>query len=372
MRKTTGALAGLLALSMFAAACGGDDADDASGSSATTAAGSTETSAGSTETTAAAAERGFTGDCSTEENFCIGLVTDVGKVDDKSFNQSAWEGTLEAASSLGGSADYVETADSKDYAKNIQSFTDKKADVIVTVGFALSEATLTAAAANPETHFIGVDQFQAEPVANVTGLVFNEDKAGFMAGALAGLLTKSNTVAAVLGTDKVPPVVAFGKGWENGAKFTNPEVNNITTYHPGGLDVAFQDPTWGAQTAKQALDNNADVVFGAGGKTGNGALIEVAKKEGAYCVGVDTDQWATVPEAHPCLVTSAMKLIDKGVVDLAGQIKDGSVEPGNFFGEVDLASFHDFEADLPADVKTKIETIVADVQSGKTPTGVTS
>ncbi|MEZ5232239.1 MAG: BMP family ABC transporter substrate-binding protein [Acidimicrobiia bacterium] len=361
----SGALAGLLALSMFAAACGGDDADDASGSSETTTA-----EGGSSETTAAAVERGFQGDCASEEVFCIGLVTDVGKVDDKSFNQSAWEGAQEAAGSLGGFADYIETVDSKDYATNIQSFIDKDADVVITVGFALGEATAIAAAANPETHFIGVDAFQAEVLPNVTGLVFNEDKAGFMAGALAGLLTETNVVGAVLGTDLVPPVVAFGKGWEAGAKHTNPDVEVITTYHPGGLDVAFADPTWGAQTAKQTLDNNADVIFGAGGKTGNGALIEIAKQEGAYCVGVDTDQWETVPEAHPCLVTSAMKLIDDGVVELAGQVKDGSIEGGNYFGKVGLAPFHDFDSKIPADVKTEIEQIIADVDSGKLPTGV--
>ena len=112
----------------------------------------------------------------------------------------------------------------------------------------------------------------------MTGLVFNEDKAGFLAGALAGLLTESNTLGAVLGTDQIPPVVAFKEGWEAGAMYTNPEVNLISTYHPGGLDVAFTDPEWGATTARQALDNGADVIFGAGGLTGNGALIEVAKE----------------------------------------------------------------------------------------------
>ena len=185
--------------------------------------------------------------------------------------------------------------------------------MIITVGFALSEATEAAATENPDITFIGVDQFQEARSCNLTGLVFNEDKAGFLAGALAGLLTESNTLGAVLGTDQVPPVVAFKEGWEAGAKYTNPDVNLISTYHPGGLDVAFTDPEWGATTARQALDNGADIIFGAGGQTGNGALIEVAKEAGAaLCIGVDTDQWETVPEAHPCLVTSAMKLINHG------------------------------------------------------------
>ena len=150
----------------------------------------------------------------------------------------------------------------------------------------------------------------------MTGLVFDEDKAGFLAGALAGLLTESDTIAAVLGTDQVPPVVAFKEGYENGAKYTNPDVNVIATYHPGGLDTAFNDPEWGATTARQAIDNGADVVFGAGGKTGNGALIEVAKEGGRCSASASTPtSGRRCPKPHPCLVTSAMKLIDDGVVD---------------------------------------------------------
>ena len=154
-----------------------------------------------------------------------------------------------------------------------------------------------------------MDQFQGEAVDNVAGIIFPEDQAGFLAGALAAELSTTGTIAAVLGTDLVPPVVAFKEGYELGAQYINPDINFISTYHPGGLDVAFTDPEWGAATAAQAMDSGADVVFGAGGKTGNGALIEVASREGVYCIGVDSDQWETVPEAHPCLVTSAMKLI---------------------------------------------------------------
>jgi basic membrane protein A len=345
------------ALALAAAACGGDD-EDASGASTTAAGGATTTAQP-------------TGDCATKEFVCIGLVTDVGKVDDKSFNESAWNGAKQAAADLKGKADYIETKDSKDYAINIQSFLDKKYDIIVTSGFAITGATITAAKANPTVMFIGTDQFQEATVPNVAAVVFNEDKAGFMAGALAGLLTKSNTVAAVLGTDKIPPVVAYKVGYENGAKHTNPNVKLLSTYHPGGLDKAFVDPEWGAQTSKQALDNGADVVFGAGGKTGNGALEEVAKKSGAFCIGVDSDHWDTVPAAHPCLVTSAMKLIEPSVVALAKDAAAGKMTGGNHFGEVALAPYHDLDSKVPADVKTKIDKIVDDVTAGTLKTGYT-
>jgi basic membrane protein A len=308
--------------------------------------------------------------CADEAVLCVGLVTDVGEIDDKSFNQSAWEGVEQAAAELGAFTKYVETKDAKDYASNIALFADKGYDVIVTVGFAMGDATLAAAAEYPEVDFIGVDQGQwGGEVANVAGLIFPEDKAGFLAGALAAQMTETGTIAAVLGTDLVPPVVAFKEGYEAGARYINPDINLISTYHPGGMDVAFVDPEWGATTAKQAIDQGADVVFGAGGKTGNGALIEVASSEGVYCIGVDTDQWGTVPEAHPCLITSAMKLITPGVFDLISASNNGEFPAGNYFGATGLAPFHDFEDAVPQEVKDKLAEIDAALLDGSLSTG---
>lgn len=308
-------------------------------------------------------------DCASEEVLCVGLVTDVGEIDDKSFNQSAWEGVQRAEAELGAQVDFIETQDAKDYATNIGLFADNGYDVIVTVGFALGQATLEAAAMYPDVHFIGVDQFQVETVASVAGLIFPEDRAGFLAGALAGMMTKSGTIAAVLGTDLVPPVVAFKEGYEAGARFVNYDIEIISTYHPGGLDVAFTDPEWGATTARQAIDLGADVVFGAGGKTGNGALIEVAGTEGLLCIGVDTDQWGTVPEAHPCLISSAMKLITPGVFDLIQAEVDGTFPGGNVVGDVGLAPFHDFDASVPQDVKDRLALIEKLLIDGHITTG---
>lgn len=309
------------------------------------------------------------GDCASEEVFCVGLVTDVGEIDDKSFNQSAWEGVQQAADELGATIDYIETQDATDYANNIGLFAENGYDVIVTVGFALGEATGIAAAQYPDIMFIGVDQFQGETIPNVAGLIFPEDISGFLAGVLAGELSESGTIAAVLGTDLVPPVVAFKEGYEAGARWVNPEINIISTYHPGGLDVAFTDPEWGATTAAQAIDQGADVVFGAGGKTGNGALIETASHEGVYCIGVDSDQWETVPEAHPCLVSSAMKLITPGVVELITAAYEGNFPGGNYVGDVGLAPFHDFEDQIPEETKAKIEEARTGLESGEITTG---
>jgi len=304
------------------------------------------------------------------EGMKIGLVTDVGEVDDKSFNQSAWEGAQAGAAAVGGSAQYIETQDAKDYAQNIDKFVSEGYSVIVTVGFALGEATTTAATANPDITFIGVDQFQGAVLPNVIGLIFAEDQSGFLAGALAAQLTSSGTIAAVLGTDLVPPVVRFNEGYIAGAKYITPDINVISTYHPGEMSQAFVDPEWGAATAKQAIDQGADVIFGAGGLTGNGALEEVATHEGLFCIGVDTDQWETVPAAQPCLVSSAMKLITPSIVDIVAKLAAGESVSGNYVGGAGLAPFHDFEDAIPQEVKDKLAEIDAGLKDGSLTTGV--
>jgi len=375
--KATKFVAMLAVAGLALGACGGDDDENDAASDGTEAGGAETTAAGGTDTTAAAgtattAAAAEATPCPTDgfESISIGLVTDTGKVDDKSFNQSAWEGAQAAAEAVDGEADFIETVASADYANNIGQFAESGANIIITVGFGMAEATIVAAAEHPEICFIGVDQFQAAPLPNVTGLIFPEDQAGFLAGALAAQVSESGTIAAVLGTDQVPPVVAFKEGYENGAEYINPDIEILSTYHPGGLDTAFTDPEWGASTARQAIDNGADVVFGAGGNTGNGALIEVAKDGGdVLCIGVDTDQWETVEDAHPCLVTSAMKLIDDGVVDLIEQAAEGAIPTGNYIGEVGLADYHDLADAVPDDVKTAIEELTPQVLSGEVPTG---
>jgi basic membrane protein A len=315
------------------------------------------------------------------EGIKIGLVTDVGQVDDRSFNQSAWEGVEEAAKVLGATADYVETKDMNDYATNIGLFADQGYNVIVTVGFLLGDATIAAAKKYPSIYFIGIDQAQKDAIPNLTGLIFQEAKSGFLAGVLAGRLTKTGVIGAVLGME-VPAVVAFKDGFEAGAKYAKPDIDVRSTYHPSA-DNAFTDPAWGATTAGQVIDQKADVVFGAGGKTGNGALEEVAKRttkdNPLFCIGVDTDQWFTVPTAQPCLVSSAMKLIKEGVVTLFQQYADKTIKPGNFIGKVALAPFHDFEKVVPADVakelvdiKAQLDTDALDPLTGKPPVAPTA
>jgi basic membrane protein A len=317
-------------------------------------------------------------DCKSEDVVCVGLVTDVGKIDDKSFNQSAWEGVKQAEKELGAKVQYIETTDAKDYDKNIATFADEGYDAIVTVGFALGDATAAAAKKYPDVDFVGVDQFQAwqfdddatNDIANLTGLGFPEDQAGYLVGALAAMMSKTGKIGAVCGTDAVPPVWRFGEGYKAGAAYIDPAVEVNVVYHNDvGFDKTFVDPEWGAATANSMMDKGVDVIFGCGGKTGNGA-VTAAAQAGKYAIGVDSDQYFTLPEAAPRMLSSAMKLITPGVAGLLKMAKEGTFPSGNYTGTAGYAPFHDLDSEVSAEIKAKMEEINAALLDGSLLTNV--
>jgi len=314
--------------------------------------------------------------CADENTFCVGLVTDVGKINDKSFNQSAWEGVQKAKEEgVADQVQYIETTDAKDYAKNIATFADEGYDVIITVGFNLGEATAAAAPTYPDIDFIGVDQDQfAGTIDNVAGLVFPEDNAGFLVGALAAAMSDSHKIGAVCGTDAVPPVWRFGEGYRAGAAYADEQLGTDTevfvVYHSDvGFDKTFTDPEWGAATAKSMMDQGADAVFGCGGVTGNGAITAAAQAD-AYAIGVDTDQYETLPEAAPRMLSSAVKLITPGVLGLVKLSKDGNFPSGNYLGDAGYAPYHDLASEVPAEVDSMMQEINAGLIDGSITTGV--
>ena len=306
--------------------------------------------------------------CAEEKKFCIGLVSELGTIDDKSFNQSAWQGLERASADLAAHIEYIETTTPFEYEPSIAYFADQHFDVIVTVGFGLGTATLLAADQYPDIDFIGVDQFQPDSNDNVAGLIFPENKAGFLAGALAAMVSENEVVGTVLGTDKVPPIVAFKEGYEAGAYAINPDITVLFEYHPGDTAIAFADPEWGAATALGMIDSGADVIFGAAGKTGNGALAAVAEGNESFCIGVDTDQWLLLPETHSCLLSSATKEIEDGVFELVAWSMLDKFPSGNYLGKIDLAPFHDFDDDISAEARAVLIELKAGLLSDQIPT----
>ncbi|MCY3944742.1 MAG: BMP family ABC transporter substrate-binding protein [Anaerolineaceae bacterium] len=305
------------------------------------------------------------------ESVC--LITDVGRVNDGTFNQFAYKGMTDAVEEFDLDSTYIETTSQVDYATNIQTCVDSGYGAIITVGFLMTDATLAAAAANPDVYFIGVDHFYPEASPNQVGVLFREDQAGFMAGALAGLMTESGVVAGVYGID-IPPVIRFRHGFENGVAHTNMDAAALGVYIP-----SFTDPATGAETASQFIAEGADVIFGAGGPTGSGA-IQAAAAQGVYVIGVDQDEYLTTfgngetPGAE-MLISSAMKRVDQGVYLSLAELVAG--DDMNYGGNRVLAAENDgvglappHDSDVPEEVLAQLAEIFAGLQDGSISTGV--
>lgn len=309
-------------------------------------------------------------DCSKPEVFCVGLVTDGGHINDNGFNQDAWNGVQLAVNKLGAFGQFTETSNPADFLKNIAQFGDSRFDVIITVGFTMTDATTQAAQKYPDVRFIAIDQYQAQPSPNVIGLTFPEDQSGFLAGALAAQMSKTGKIGAVLGPDYVPAVWRFGEGYKAGASYARPGIQvNLVYQNNASSDKVFNDPDWGKATALELVNTAHDVIFGAGGVTGNAAILAAAEK-GVMVIGVDLDQYFTLPTVRPVLLTSAIKLVGSGVFDLINLAQQENFPSGNFQGLGGIAPYHDMDSKIPADVKVHMQKLIQDIANGIVKTGV--
>ncbi len=310
-------------------------------------------------------------DCTREEIFCVGLVTDLEGITDQSVNQMAWQGVLQAqADKVADQVKYIETVDAKDYANNISILAEAGYDVIVTAGNNYAEATISAARSHPDRLFIGVEQQQSQFLPNLVGLVFHDDQLGFLAGALAAQVTKTNLIAVVLDAEMAPAAVALKEGFEAGAKYINTEIGIISAYYPGEGETTSMEARWGASATAEAVQNGADVVFAAGSKVGKGVLLEAAKHPGIYCIGANDDLWNIYREAAPCLISSAVKQINAGVYQLVKMAREGAFPSGNYFGTPGMGPYHDFESLVPPPVKERMSAIITGLEEGTLSTNV--
>jgi basic membrane protein A and related proteins len=306
-------------------------------------------------------------DCTKPENFCVGLVTDLGEIDDNSFNQLAWEGLKQAESDLGAYVQYIETVDLDDFDKNIDSFANAGYDVIVTVGFGQKQVTTDAAMKYSTIKFIGVEQTQNPDKSlprNLTGLIFPEDQAGFLAGALAAQMTESNKIGAVCGPPWLPSAMGYCEGFRAGAAYIDPDLQVSIAYNNNiGFNDSPFDPLWDEITANALINNDVDVIFGAAGYEENAAVTAAAQR-GVYAIGVNTDQYLTLREARAILLSSAIKLITTGVFDLIKAARDGNFPGGNWMGQIGYAPYHDLDSQIPAEVKAEMVQIQEGLADG--------
>jgi basic membrane protein A len=317
----------------------------------------------------------------------VGVVTDVGQLEDKSFNQSSNEGAKAAAEASGGSHNVIVTQAVSDYATNIQTLVDGNFDVIVTVGFLIGTDTAKAAKANPNIKFIGVDQGvcvdeKGDPdptfgckgdaatlLPNYQGIVFAEAQPGYLAGIVAGSITKSGVIGAVGGTN-VPAVVNYWRGYENGAKSVKPDVKVLYQETNPDPSKGFNDPSTGKTIAGTFIGQKADVLFQIAGLTGQGVL-QAACDKNIHGIGVDVDQAVSLPNLAKCIVTSAEKkladTVKAVVLSVASNTFKAGTVPYNAASNppaVGLSPYHDNAALITPDIQAKIDTALSGLKDG--------
>jgi ABC-type uncharacterized transport system permease subunit/basic membrane lipoprotein Med (substrate-binding protein (PBP1-ABC) superfamily) len=304
----------------------------------------------------------------------VGLVTDyMTWIDDESFNQYAYEGLKRAAEEQAIEIEVVQNESQADYGNSIQQLIERGCAFVVTLGPLSGVAVERLALRHPAVRFIIVDYEPLEESRNVTGLVFAEDQAGFLAGALAGLMTERGTVGFVGGVD-VPAVRKFQRGFEHGVAHTNRRAGIVDTYTD-----SFTDQEAGEAAAEKLIEQGADVVFAAGGESGN-AAIRAAAQQGVWAIGVDQDEWATTFQngrvsGAERLLTSAIKRVDQAVYAAATQAVQGKLQGGVRHFDlandgVGLAPYHVADAAIPSEVKGKILEVTEGLRRGRVHTRV--
>lgn len=308
------------------------------------------------------------------------MVSDSGGFDDKSFNQTSYKGMTDAASELGIQTGEVESKDAADFAGNIQSMVDAKCKIIVTVGFLLSDDTVAAAKKNPDIKFAIVDNNDPKAykgVTNLKPLVFNTAQSSFMAGYLAAGSSQTKKVG-TFGGVKIPTVTIFMDGFAQGVEYYNKQKGASvqvlgwdTAKQDGQFAGGFESQDDGKRVGQGLISQGADVIFPVAGPAGIGAL-QAAKNSGGKvnAIWVDTDGCVSAEAYCPQLISSVYKGMDVAVSDVIKAAKDDSFSSDPFVGTLDndgtgLAPYHDFDSKVPAELKTEIDTIKADIISGK-------
>jgi basic membrane protein A len=299
----------------------------------------------------------------------IGMVTDVGGIGDLSFNMMASQGLERAKSDLGVTGTLIESRQASDYAPNLERLAQRGANVVFGIGFALEDAVKQVAPRFPETHFVLVDA--AGPQApNVTGLVFREEEGSYLAGALAGGMTKSSKLGFVGGLE-IPLIKKFEAGFTAGAMTTRPKVSVAAKYTNDWENVQK-----GKELALSLYGAGADVVMHASGRCGLGVIRAAREKgPGFWAIGVDADQdyLGTADPKNPAppsrVLTSMMKRVDNAVFALCKEAKAGKIAPGaREFGVkeegVGLSPLKYTRSEIPAAVLARVEQLQKLVAAG--------
>ena len=299
---------------------------------------------------------------SDSEKITVGMITDVGGVNDESFNQTTWEGLQAIKKELGEDkveVKYLESKQDADYTPNIEQFVDQELDLIIGVGYKLADAVEKAAKAYPEQQFAIVDHAYEKQPENVTSLIFEDNVSGYLVGLIAGKMTETNKVA-FIGGMKSLTLDKFEYGFKAGVKAANPKAEVLAQYAN-----SFSDSALGKSIANSMMSNGVDVIFPCAGAAGIGA-IEAVKEAGKYAIGVDKDQNDLAPDN---VITSAMKNVNIAVGDMVKALVDGSYKSGEVkintlaTGGVGIAPTS--EKNVPAEILSFVDEKSKEIVDGK-------
>lgn len=309
--------------------------------------------------------------------FKVGQVTDLGGIDDKSFNATAYDGIEQAVAELGVEGKYLESTQQSDYAKNIQQYMDEDTDLIITVGFLLGVDTATVAKANPGQKFAivdyaypdcwpgaveGKDCGSATEIPNVLGLTFATDQAAFLAGYAAAASTQTGKVA-TFGGINIPTVTIFMKGFEAGVKYYNQQKGaNVevlgwnTAANDGSFTGNFDSLDDGRSFAESFVQEGADIIMPVAGPVGLGSAAYCKETSACKIIGVDTDWTVSAAEYTDVTLTSVLKVMNVAVFDAIKAAKEGTFKGGVYVGTlanngVGLAKVAGASAELVAELE---------------------
>lgn len=287
------------------------------------------------------------------EKFKIGMVTDIGGVNDKSFNQSAWEGLQKIAKDTGATTKYLQSNSDADYIPKLNQFVKDNYNLTWGIGFLMGDAVKTVAAQNPNAKLAIIDNTVEAP--NVESVTFAEHEGSFLVGVVAGLTTKTNKIGFVGGLD-IPVIKRFEAGFKAGVAAVNPNAK-VTVNYTG----AFDKPDLGKAAAATIYNDGADIIFPAAGATGNGVFNEAKDRVKAgkklWVIGVDKDQ--SLEFGDEVTLTSMVKRVDQAVVKVSNDLINGKFEGGK---NVTLGLKDDAvglpetsKKNVPADVLKKVD-----------------
>ena len=306
-------------------------------------------------------------DCFREDVFCAGLVTDTLGIEDQGVNQDAWVGLQQLESEdLVNEIAYIESVDTRDYRKNIDFFIEQGYDVIITSGIGLDDETLRASILTPDSVFIGINQPQTDAPTNYISLTFAEDQMGFLAGVLAAKLTQTNIVGGVCETSDIDSMWRYCEGFRAGVEYIDDSIDVVIIYRDNGdREKLFIDEAWGIEQTIYLMNRGVDVIFAAGGVTGQAAL-KTASEAGIYAIGSERNQVAVLGESGKGVVTSIYGSASFEVQRMMRLIKEGNI-PQVESGQFGYVALHQ---KFPEELSLELETILKSLLSGDVQTNV--